>query len=52
MVARLSRQTVVGPPRGLWAKFRLGDEKLYVHKRFHGDIALANERAAAASGTP
>ena len=50
VIARLPRQTVIGPARGVWAKFRLGDEKLYAHKRFHQDIRRANERAGAASG--
>jgi hypothetical protein len=51
VIARLSRQTVIGPARGLWAKFRLGDEKLYAHRRFHHDIRRANDRVGAASGT-
>ncbi len=48
VIARLPRQTVIGPPKGMWAKVRIGDEKLYVHRRFHGDIKRANERAGAA----
>ena len=51
MIARLPRQTVIGPARGLWAKLRLGDEKLYAHRRYHQDIRRANERAGAASGS-
>jgi hypothetical protein len=50
VIARLPRQTVIGPARSLWAKCRLGDEKLYVHRRYHQDIRRANERAGAASG--
>jgi hypothetical protein len=50
VIARLPRQAVIGPPRGVWAKVRIGDEKLYVHKRFHRDISQANERAGTASG--
>jgi hypothetical protein len=48
VIARLPRQTLIGPPKGMWAKVRIGDEKLYVHKRFHADIRQANERVGAA----
>jgi hypothetical protein len=51
VIARLPRQTVIGPPRGLWAKVRIADDNLYVHKRFHRDIEQANERAGTAFGT-
>jgi hypothetical protein len=34
----------------VWAKVRIGNEDLYVHKRFHRDITRANEHAGTAFG--
>ena len=50
VIARLPRQTAIGPPKGVWAKVRIGDSNLYVHKRFHRDITQANERVGTAFG--
>jgi hypothetical protein len=38
----LPRQTALGPASGLWAATNVGGEKLWVHKRFHKDIAAAD----------
>ncbi len=38
----LPRQTPLGPASGLWAATNVGGEKLWVHKRFHKDIAAAD----------
>jgi hypothetical protein len=35
VLARLPRDTQIDPLKGIWAKVVLGDEKMYVHKRFH-----------------
>ena len=39
---------MIGPARGLWYKSERLGERLYVHKRFHKDIAQAD--AARLSG--
>lgn len=44
----LPRHTMIGPARGLWYKSETLGERLYVHKRFHKDIAQAD--AARLSG--
>ncbi len=49
VMARLPRQTTIGPVRGVWAKVRLGDEVMWVHRRFHGDVAAADARATGSS---
>lgn len=42
-VARsLPRHTRIGPPQGLWYKCETLGEKLYIHRRFHKDIAQAD----------
>jgi hypothetical protein len=41
-IAVLPRQTPLGPVSGLWATMNLGGEKLWVHRRFHKDIAAAD----------
>jgi hypothetical protein len=40
--AVLPRQTPLGPVSGLWSATNLNGEKLWVHKRFHKDIAAAD----------
>lgn len=42
------RATRIGPAKGLWYKTEALGERLYVHKRFHKDIAAAD----AAAGFP
>ncbi|WP_018499977.1 hypothetical protein [Parafrankia discariae] len=41
-LARLPRETVLGPVSGLWGTTEATGEKLRVHKRFHKDIAAAD----------
>ncbi|MEY2475979.1 MAG: hypothetical protein QOG87_1294 [Actinomycetota bacterium] len=43
-VGRLPRQTRIGPLSGLWGKTELGGTKMWVHKRFHKDVAAADAR--------
>ncbi|RKR92368.1 hypothetical protein BDK92_6806 [Micromonospora pisi] len=42
VLARLPRDTRIGPVRGIWAKTRIGEEKLYVHWRFHKQVRAAD----------
>jgi hypothetical protein len=41
-VRELPRTTMIGPAHGLWYRFDGLGERLYVHKRFHKDIAAAD----------
>ena len=50
VVNELPRHTQIGPASGLWYKCETLGERLYIHKRFHKDIAQAD--AARLSGTP
>src|SRR5438105_1677125 len=43
VVVELPRNTRIGPASGLWYKTELGGERLYIHKRFHKDVAAADE---------
>ncbi|MEM9611620.1 MAG: hypothetical protein AAF962_22555 [Actinomycetota bacterium] len=45
VVAELPRQTPVGPASGLWFKSQTLGSSMYVHKRFHKDIAEADAAA-------
>jgi len=47
VLGRLPRSTRIGPLSGIWAKTQIGPDKMYVHKRFHGDVARADAAAAA-----
>lgn len=42
ILARVPRGSRIGEVKGIWAKVALGDEKLYVHKRFHSDVRAAD----------
>jgi hypothetical protein len=42
----LPRTTVIGPATGLWFKCNTLGERLYIHKRFHKDIAQADAMVA------
>jgi hypothetical protein len=42
VLARLPRGTQIGPVKGVWAKTQVNGEKLYVHRRFHKDVAAAD----------
>jgi hypothetical protein len=49
VIDELPRHTQIGPASGLWYKCETLGERLYIHKRFHKDIAQAD--AARLSGT-
>lgn len=44
----LPRNTTIGPAGGLWYVTDALGEKLYVHKRFHKDIEVADQLRSAA----
>jgi hypothetical protein len=50
VLRELPRATRIGPASGLWHKTEALGERLYVHKRFHKDIAAAD--AAVGAGSP
>ena len=45
MLARLERNTQIGPLHGTWAKTRLEDIKLYVHRKYHPVVERTDARA-------
>lgn len=53
---RLPRGTRFGPLSGLWGKSEALGTKTHIHKRFHGDVEVADSMAGAApmaaSGAP
>ena len=42
IAAELPRSTQIGPASGLWWKCQSLGDPLYVHKRFHKDVAAAD----------
>jgi hypothetical protein len=42
LLAELPRNTQIGPAHGMWYRSESLGEKLYIHKRFHKDIAAAD----------
>lgn len=42
VLRELPRATRIGPPSGLWWKCTSLGEKVYIHRRFHKDIARAD----------
>lgn len=42
VVAELPRATTIGPASGLWWRCETLGQRLYVHKRFHKDVAAAD----------
>jgi hypothetical protein len=42
VTAQSRRHTRIGPAKGLWYRVDCLGERLYVHKRFHKDVALAD----------
>jgi hypothetical protein len=42
VLRELPRNTKIGPASGLWFKCESLGEKLYIHKRFHKDVAAAD----------
>jgi hypothetical protein len=45
VVRELPRNTKIGPATGLWYKSESLGEKMYIHKRFHKDVAAADAAA-------
>ena len=46
VVRELPRATRIGPPTGMWYKTSTLGERLYIHKRFHKDVAAADAALA------
>lgn len=42
VLRELPRTTRIGPPSGLWWKCTTLGDKMYIHRRFHKDVALAD----------
>ena len=42
VVARLPRNTEIGKMSGVFGKTRITGKKMYVHRRFHKDVAAAD----------
>jgi hypothetical protein len=47
-LARLPRGSVVGQTKGIWAKLQVGDDTMFVHRKFHKEVDAA---VATASGS-
>jgi hypothetical protein len=45
----IPRSTRLGPAHGMWMKLEIGDQKLFVHRRFFKDIDAADQASAAAA---
>jgi hypothetical protein len=45
VLARLERSTPIGPLHGRWAKTRLEEIKLYVHRKYHPVVERTDARA-------
>jgi hypothetical protein len=52
LLGRIPRNTMIGPVRGIWAKTELNGEKLWIHRRFHKDVASADAALANATSSP
>jgi hypothetical protein len=46
VVAEFPRHTRIGPPQGVWYKCEKLGERLYIHRRFHKDVAAADRALA------
>ncbi|MGK2957413.1 MAG: hypothetical protein ACSLFB_03225 [Acidimicrobiales bacterium] len=42
VMTELPRNTNIGPASGLWYRCSTLGERLYIHKRFHKDVVLAD----------
>jgi hypothetical protein len=42
----------LGNPSGIWGKISVGGERYWVHRRFHGDVRLANDLLPDADAPP
>jgi hypothetical protein len=49
VLRELPRNTQIGPASGLWWKSQSLGEQLYINKRFHKDIAAADNNGVAAA---
>jgi hypothetical protein len=47
LLRELPRETIIGPPSGLWYKTDALGEKLYIHKRFAKDVSAADSAQVA-----
>jgi hypothetical protein len=47
VLAELPRQTVIGPAHGLWYKTESLGQRLYINRRFHKDVAAADDAVTA-----
>jgi hypothetical protein len=45
VVRELPRQTLIGPAHGLWYRSESLGQRLYINKRFHRDVELADAGA-------
>ncbi len=52
VVQRLPRSTLFGRMRGMWGQTNATGEKLYVHMRFHKDVAAADAELVAYQPAP
>ncbi len=50
--AVLPRATPIGPLSGLWGKTNALGQRVWIHKRFHKDVAAADAELAAFSTAP
>jgi hypothetical protein len=48
----LPRNTRIGPAKGLWFRCESLGERLYIHKRFHKDVAAADALVPIAAAPP
>ena len=51
LLGRLSRETRIGPLKGIWARAELNGETVWIHRRFHSD-AKAADAALDSRGEP
>lgn len=51
VIDTVPRQTTIGPASGLWYKTEALGRRLFVHKRFHGDVNEADALIASVGGT-
>jgi hypothetical protein len=47
VVRELPRSTKIGPATGVWYKCDTLGERMYIHKRFHKDVAAADAQIGA-----
>jgi hypothetical protein len=49
VVAELPRQTAIGPADGLWYRTEALGQRLFINRRFHKDVAAADDVIAAST---